>query len=82
MCLAVPMKIVELAADGGAVGELDGARHEVDVSLIDGPACGDYVIVHAGYAIERLDPAEAEARLRLFQSMADSAPASGPGGAA
>lgn len=71
MCLAVPMKLVEVASESRAVAELDGGRQPVDVSLIEGPAAGDFVIVHAGFAIERLDPAEADARLRLFEQLAD-----------
>jgi hydrogenase expression/formation protein HypC len=69
MCLAVPMRITELRGASG-VAELDGARHVVDLSLLDTPRVGDCVIVHAGYAIERLDEDEADARLRLFDALA------------
>ncbi len=70
MCLAVPMKIIEIRDDGMGIGELDGARHEVDLSLVKEPRVGDYVIVHAGYAIERLDEEEAGERLALFAELA------------
>ncbi len=66
MCLAVPMKIVEMMDDGKGVAELDGSRHVVDLSLIADARLGSYVIVHAGYAIETLDQAEADATLALF----------------
>ena len=66
MCLAVPMKIVEMRDDGKGVAELDGSRHVVDLSLIADARLGSYVIVHAGYAIETLDQAEADATLALF----------------
>jgi hydrogenase expression/formation protein HypC len=62
------MKIVALA---GAVAQVEesGVRREARVDLIEAPAVGDYVIVHAGIAIERLDPAEAEETLRLLQEL-------------
>lgn len=70
MCLAVPMQITEIWDNGIGVGELDGSRHEVDLSLLDAPKSGDFVIVHAGYAIEKLDIAEANERLKLFEELA------------
>ncbi len=70
MCIAVPMRIVSLAAGNTAVAELGGTRHTVDLSLLDDALAGDYVIVHAGYAIEKLDRAEADDRLALFAAMA------------
>jgi len=70
MCLAVPMKIVSVGSDGTGVAEVSGARHEVRLELVEDAAVGDYVIVHAGYAIEKLDRAEAEERLALFAEMA------------
>ena len=75
MCLAVPMRIQEIRPDGLGVGDLDGSRHEIDLSLVKDPRLGDYVIVHAGYAIAILDEQEAGERLRLFKEMADAWPA-------
>jgi hydrogenase expression/formation protein HypC len=69
MCLAVPMKLVELRADGMGVAELDGSHHEVDLSLVPGVTLGTYVIVHAGYAIEKMNQAEADAVLQLFDEL-------------
>lgn len=71
MCLAVPMKVIELGVDGSGTVELEGARTAVDLSLIQDPKPGDYVIVHAGFAIERLDRTEADARLALFEELAE-----------
>lgn len=76
MCLAVPMKVVSLSGPVAQVEE-SGVRREVRVDLVEGAQVGDYLIVHAGIAIERLDPQEAEETLRLFQEMRD-APADGP----
>ena len=70
MCLAVPMKLVEVTADGQhGVADLDGTRYDVNLDLIESPGVGDFVIVHAGFAIERLDEAEADARLQLFDEL-------------
>jgi hydrogenase expression/formation protein HypC len=72
MCLAIPMKLVEVHTDGTGAADLDGVRHEVDLSLIQDPRPGTYVIVHAGFAIETLDEEEANARLALFEELARS----------
>ena len=71
MCLAVPMKIIEAGADQTGVAELDGSRHEVNLSFVDAKV-GDYVIIHAGFAIEKLDEAEANERIKLFDELAKS----------
>jgi hydrogenase expression/formation protein HypC len=72
MCLAVPMQIIEIGEDGGGVAELEGSRTAVDLSLIENPARGDYVIVHAGFAIEKLDLGEADERIHLFEELGRS----------
>ena len=69
MCLAVPMLLVRIRDDGRGVADLDGARYEVNLDLVEAPSVGDYVIVHAGFAIERLDEGEALARLALFDEL-------------
>ena len=66
MCLAVPVRVVELRGDDAALVDLGGIRKEVSLALVDGVAVGDYVILHVGYALTRLDPAEAERTLALF----------------
>jgi len=70
MCLAVPMKIVEIRPDGTGVADLDGSRHDVNLSLVPDAAVGMYIIVHAGFAIERMNQHEADAILTLFEEMA------------
>lgn len=69
MCLAVPMKIVERGEDLGVV-ELDGVRREVSLQLQPEARLGDFVLVHAGYAIGLVDAAEAEETLSLLREMA------------
>jgi hydrogenase expression/formation protein HypC len=71
MCLAIPAKIVELRDNDCAVVDLAGVRKEISLALVDGVAVGDYVIVHVGYALNRLDPDEAEKTLRLFAEMGE-----------
>lgn len=59
MCLAVPLKIVEInGADG--VGEVEGLRRKMRLDFIKEPKLGEYVIVHAGFAIERLPEKQAK----------------------
>jgi hydrogenase expression/formation protein HypC len=72
MCLAVPMKIAKLLEEGKALVKQDELETEVDLSLIEKPKVGDYVIIHAGYAIDLLDLEEAEERLKLFRAMEES----------
>jgi hydrogenase expression/formation protein HypC len=72
MCLAVPMRLIEIAASDTAVAELEGVKYPVNVSLIENPQIGDYLIVHAGFAIEKLNQEEANERLALFDEIARS----------
>jgi hydrogenase expression/formation protein HypC len=66
MCLALPALIVELRENELGVVDLDGVRKEISLALVDDVRVGDYVIVHVGYALGKLDTGEAEATLRLF----------------
>ena len=58
MCLAVPTRVIELLPDGMAKVSLDGVVKDISVALVEGVAVGDYVVVHVGYALARIDPAE------------------------
>ena len=70
MCLAVPMEIISIEDETRGTAQLGGVRYEVDLSLLDSPRPGEHVIVHAGFAIEKLDEQEARERLRLFEQLA------------
>ena len=70
MCLAIPARVVAILDDQWAEAEVGGIRSRVSTALIDSVALGDYVIVHAGYAIARLDVQEAEKSLALFDEIA------------
>ena len=71
MCLAVPMKIIEVRGDGTGVAELDGSRHEVNLTLVPDAGIGTYIIVHASFAIERMNEHEANTILSVFAEIAD-----------
>ncbi len=71
MCLGVPAKILETGG-GAAVVELGGVRREISVMLLDDVSAGEWVIVHAGFAIEKLSEEEAAQTLALFREIADA----------
>jgi hydrogenase expression/formation protein HypC len=73
MCLAIPARVVEMPDPENAVVDLGGVRKEISLALVDGVAIGDYVIVHVGYALNKLDPEEAEKTLALFAEMGQAA---------
>jgi hydrogenase expression/formation protein HypC len=66
------MQVDLVNEDGTGVVSLNGASTNIRLSLLDNVAIGDYVIVHAGFAIERLDRADADERLALFRQLAQS----------
>ena len=68
MCLAIPAKILEInAVTDTAVVSLGGVRKSVSLALVEDTSVGDYVLVHVGYALNRISPAEAERTLALIQ---------------
>ena len=69
MCLALPARIIELRENELGIADLGGVRKEVSLALMEDVQTGDYVIIHAGYALSKLDTAEAEATLRLFAEL-------------
>lgn len=73
MCLAIPALVVELLPDDMARIELDGVRKAISLALVDDVKAGDYVIVHVGYALQKLDPHEAAETLALFAELGRSA---------
>lgn len=70
MCLAIPVKVTEVLDGDRGLIEADGVRKEISLALVADVAPGDYVIVHVGYAIQKLDVEEAEHTLKLFAQMA------------
>ena len=68
MCLAVPGKILSVK-DNNAEVDFNGVKRAVSLDLVPGAKRGDYVLVHAGFAIQVLEPKEAEATLKLFDEI-------------
>jgi len=77
MCLAIPARVDALLDHDQALIDIDGVRKEVSLALVDGVSVGDYVVVHVGYALGRLDPGEAARTLDLLRGVSateESAP--------
>ena len=68
MCLAVPMKIVEIKGDEGFV-ESSGLKRKANFSLIKSPKLGEYVLLHAGFAIEKVNEKEAQKTLKTLKKI-------------
>ena len=69
MCLAIPMKVVKIDGSSGIV-ELGGVKRQINLELLDDVKIGEYVIVHAGFAIQKVDGKEAKEMLELLEEMA------------
>ncbi|MGD8546011.1 MAG: HypC/HybG/HupF family hydrogenase formation chaperone [Candidatus Bathyarchaeota archaeon] len=74
MCLAIPAKVVDIKGNVARVDFGEGVLRETDVTLVDVDV-GDYVLIHAGYAIQVLSEEEAKETLRLWNEILDSAEA-------
>lgn len=68
MCLAVPMKLVEINGDSG-VAELWEVRRDVDLSLVTPIEIGDYVLIHAGFALSKINEKEALKTIEYFEEI-------------
>lgn len=71
MCLAVPSKVIEISDHMGVV-DTDGVKREVSLLLLDDVKVNDYVIIHAGFAINKIDETEAEATLKILREVVSS----------
>ena len=77
MCLAVPALVLSIDGEFAQV-DFGGASKRICVTLLPGLEAGEYVIIHTGYAIERMKPEEAKKTLALFEEMAQMAEDMGP----
>jgi len=68
MCLAVPMRIKNIEKYT-AIAEADGLEREVNIQFIKNPKIGDYVVIHAGFAIEKVDERKAKQTLKFFREI-------------
>ncbi len=69
MCLAIPARIEQINDADTAIVNLGGVRKEISLALVDDAVVGDYVIIHVGFALQKLDPQEAEQTLALFAEL-------------
>ncbi len=72
MCLAIPMRLVEMTGEGTGRVDAGGVRTDVSLMMVPQAQVGDYLIVHAGFGIEILDQEEARIRLELFKEIAEA----------
>lgn len=70
MCLAIPSKIVEITKEGLGIIDVDGVKRDCSLLMIDDPQIGDYVIVHAGFALHKIDEEEASKMLDTLREVA------------
>lgn len=68
MCLAIPAKIIKIKQNVAEV-DIAGVRRLADVRLLEDLSVGDYILIHAGFGIEKIDPAEAEETLKLWKEL-------------
>jgi hydrogenase expression/formation protein HypC len=68
MCLAIPAKITKIANSMGTI-DMEGTQREVSLLLLEDAKIGDYVIVHAGFAIHKIDEAEAKESLKVLREL-------------
>jgi hydrogenase expression/formation protein HypC len=74
MCLAVPGQIVEIVDEGNRLAKVDvaGVRRNVNIGLLDSGAPGDWVLIHVGFALSKVDEDEAQATLRLLEELGEA----------
>ena len=72
MCLAIPARVVELLPGLRAVVDLSGVRKEISLDLVADAQVDDYVIIHVGYALGRVDPEEAARTMALFAELSEA----------
>jgi hydrogenase expression/formation protein HypC len=74
MCLAVPVRVSELLPEQMAKVSLDGVSKTISIALVDDVSVGDYVILHVGFALSKIDAEEAERTLAMIRDFAEGSP--------
>ena len=76
MCLAIPGKIVEIVDEENQIAkvEVGGVRRNINTGMLDETRVGDYVLIHVGFAMSKIDEKEAEKTLRLLQELGSYEP--------
>lgn len=72
MCLAIPLKVTEVNGND-AMAEIEGVKRKIRIDFVKDVKVGDYVIVHAGFALEKLDPEQAKKNMELIKEVTDAA---------
>jgi hydrogenase expression/formation protein HypC len=74
MCLAIPGRVVEVVDEANRLAKVDvaGVQRNVNVGLLDSVGAGDWVLIHVGFALSKVDEEEAHATLRLLQQMGEA----------
>jgi hydrogenase expression/formation protein HypC len=73
VCIAFPGKVLTIDKDNFAIIDISGTRREVSLDIVDEPVTvGDYVICHAGYAIQRIDEEAAQEKLAFLKELIDN----------
>ncbi|OWW21091.1 HypC/HybG/HupF family hydrogenase formation chaperone [Noviherbaspirillum denitrificans] len=78
MCLAIPVRVIEVRPEQKAVVDLAGVRKEISTALVEDVQPGEYVILHVGYAIGKVDAEEAARTLELFNQLEQAQSAERP----
>lgn len=66
MCLAIPAKVIEMREGDNAIISVEGVKKEISLALVADVKIGDFVLVHVGYALNKISPEEAEKTLKLM----------------
>ena len=69
MCLAIPVKIERIEDDSTAIADISGLRKAINISLVADVKAGDYVILHVGFALKKLDEEEAQKTLAMISDI-------------
>jgi hydrogenase expression/formation protein HypC len=74
MCLAIPGRVLEVVDEQNRLARVDvaGVQRNVNIGLLDGVVSGDWVLIHVGFAMSKVDEEEAQATLRLLQQMGEA----------
>ena len=69
MCIAWPMRLLEILPGKFGIADLDGVSRRISLRLLPDAVVGDYVLVHAGYAIEKVDPLQVDSQLKIMEEL-------------
>ncbi len=73
MCLAIPGRIVEIVDEENSIAKVDiaGVKRNINIGMLDKTQVGDYVLIHVGFAMSKIDEHEAEETLRVLKEIGE-----------